>query len=719
MTSISAIPYGATYSPLTFEESSWERDLEQMAKAEMNIIRAGDIGTWERIEAEKGKYDFEQLERFYKLAAHYNIFILIGTGTCTPPLWLAREYPDVRIKSSRGELYPLGASYHWACIHHPGFLEASRKYIAALGDFVLKQPNHYGWQITNEIGFPFNPTRESGEIDLYCYCDHTKTQFQEWMKKKYGTIDKVTAAWTWSTSNFVYRDWKDVFPPEALPKTWSSVTRWLDWRLFWQQAFTDSAAWEHRLIREIDTDHPTSVNTFNFKGYDRFGTYTGVDQWKKSKIVDHIGYDLYPGSGNKLASRPEHSSIFLDHGRSVSYFAGSDFWVPEIESGPIGGWLTGPEHKTDEKDILNMNIECLGHDAKLIVYMPWREWGFMPIHWGALVDLESKPTPRLESATLIGRYLKENSAFLLEASVPQGEIALLETKSNAICLRGFGQEDQLFQAQRGAYRAFWEQGFRVDFISENQLHEGKVDNYQVICLPLMGLITDEQAQALKEYVSKGGILVGFARCGTLDTNGWFHSQLPIPALGDVFGINKVEADHRDDLMISFNGRNYQSWLHRDIIYPREGTEILATFEDGYPAATLNTLQNGLGLYLGTQADSGYLKPKTGVIKEAINLLSDRTGLSPYLSVKYFNKIGREIDPHILATPERTEILISNYSQGADEVEITLREKQRKVKRALVGITDQKPINVKQSASEVRFSVKLDKKEVQIISIYWQ
>ena len=89
--------------------------------------------------------------------------------------------------------------------------------------------------------------------------------------------------------------------------------------------------------------------------------------------------------------------MFLDHGRSVSRTTGRDFWLHEVESGPIGGWLTGPQYNTQPHDLENYIMESIGHDAKLIIYMPWREWGYQPIRWGALVDLKGNPTTRLKS----------------------------------------------------------------------------------------------------------------------------------------------------------------------------------------------------------------------------------------------------------------------------------------------------------------------------------
>ncbi len=244
------------------------------------------------------------LGRFYTLAGEYGLKILLSNGASCPPLWLKTQYPDVSLLSSRGERYPLGSSYHWACIHHPGYLQALEKYTLQLAHFAVQFPNHFGWQITNEIGFPFMPAREQNELGLYCYCAHCQDKFQQWLKVKYSSLDNLTEAWSWSTTNFVYNQWEEAVGPESLPASWSGVTRWIDWRLFWQNAFAKYAGWQHDLIRQVDPDHPTSINTFNFKGFDRFGSFMGLDQWQIAEQVDHIGYDLYPGSGNKLKSRP-------------------------------------------------------------------------------------------------------------------------------------------------------------------------------------------------------------------------------------------------------------------------------------------------------------------------------------------------------------------------------------------------------------------------------
>ncbi|MAT44234.1 MAG: hypothetical protein CL609_18035 [Anaerolineaceae bacterium] len=665
-------PYGASYSPLVFPEDTWQRDLTRMAENGMNLVRVADVhGSWDQIEIRPGFYRLDKLEKFYQAADQYGVRVLLAVGTSCPPLWLATEIPDLPLLSNRGERYPLASSYHWACIHHPALIEAGKRYIHQLTTLAVQQPNHFGWQISNELGFPFMPVREKDQLSLYCYCDHCKQRFRTWVKDKYGDLETLTQAWAWGTSYYWYNDWNEVNPPEAMPSAWSGVTRWIDWRLFWQQAFADFAGWQHDLIHELDPNHPTSVNTFNFKGYDRFGVFMGLDQWKVSQRVDHIGYDLYPGSGEKIRKRTEHNSIFLDHGKSVAHQRGTNFWLHEVESGPIGGWVLGPDYNTNAKDILRNGLEALGHDVKLMLYMPWQEWDYQPLHWGALVDLDGNPTERLSAAGQLGRFLQENAGLLSSARVPRAEVAVLESKPNAIFFRGVDQEEILFNAQRGAYRAFWEKDYQVDFVNPQMVIDGSVSDYPILVLPLMGLVSQELAAALANYVKQGGLLVGFARLGTLDEQGYYHHQLPIDGLREVFGLSKIEADDQANLPIQFDGQNYIGWLKRDLLTPAEDTDILAAFADGKPAVTLARYGQGCGLYFASQADSGFIHQDGGLLSAVINKVLPLLEIKPQITLSYPNRQAREIDAHILKADNQLLLVISNYALHDQTVSVQI------------------------------------------------
>ncbi len=710
--------YGASYSPLVFSEYQWADDLAKMQSAGMNLIRLGDVhGSWDLIEPAPGVTRLDELGRFYILAAEYEIEILISTGAASPPLWLASEYPDLQLVNNRGERYPLGASYHWGCIAHMGYRQALENYIHTLIKFTNGHPNHFGWQITNEIGFPFLPARNEDSLGLFCYCENCQVGFRRWVKEKYSTTQALTEAWAWGTTYYVYNDWSQVFPPESLPSAWAGVTRWLDWRLFWQEMFAKFAGWQHQLLKAGDPDHPTSVNTFNFKGYDRFGVITGLDQWQLAQVVDHIGYDLYPGSGNKLQKRPEFISIFLDHGRSVAGSGGRDFWLHEIESGPIGGWVMGPDYRTDAQDIHQYCLESLGHEAKLMLYMPWREWAYQPLHWGALVDLDGNPTPRLDSAREVGQFIRQNESLLVAAKVPPAEAAVLESKSNAIFFRGVDQEEELFLAQRGAYCALWDVGFSMDFITSKQVSQGMAGRYPQLILPMVGLMDTSTANALESYVAEGGLLIGFARCGTLDEKGWFNHHLPAAPLQKAFGIDKIEPDLLNDHTITFQGRSYPGYWNRDLVTPAAGTQVLAEFDDGWPAVTLHTSGQGYGLYLATQADAGYLQHSPSILQDVLAHVHAVLGFAPRLRIVEPVLSKRTIDTHLLDTNDCSLILISDSLVSDKTVKLVFKD-VRKARSVEIVFPAPEAVEWQQQVDGLVLSYESYSKEVKIIKIDW-
>jgi len=708
-------PYGASYYPLIYPEDGWEKDLQLMAEAGFTLLRTNDVhGGWDRLEPQKGNIRFDVLDRFYSLAGQYGMDVLLGTGGANPPLWLATLYPDVRILSSRGERYPLGGTYHWHCIHHPGYIEEQERFLQAILDWVIERPEHFGWQISNELGFPFLPTREPDRLDLHCYCDHCQNRFREWLLERYGSLEALTEAWTWSATTHVYNDWLEVTPPEMRPLSWSSVTRWMDWRLFWQDSFTAFVRWQHQFIRRVDADHPTMVNTFNFQGHDRFGAYQGLDQWSIAHETDHIGYDWYPGLHAAARSIPR--SIFLDHGRSVARTTGRALWVPELESGPIAGWVLGPLHNTNADDILQYNFECLGHDVKSILYMPWKEWDYQPIRWGAIVDLDSNPTPRTEAAAIAGRYMQDNAEFLLAAHVPQGQVALLDSKPNGILFTGLGDEETLFAAQCGAYQSFWEQGYTVDFISPQHLRATGGSGYAAVGLPLVATLDAATAEALRAFAESGGLVIGSASCSMLDERGWYHHQLPMPGLREVFGLSVRSVERREDIRVQFQNAEHAGYLQRETIEPDADTEILARFADGSPAVTLHSYGSGYGLYLATQASAAYWANGSELLKLVSQAVFARLGAGPTMRFEAEGLVRREVDAHLLVGEERATVFFTKHVGQAVQGELLLIL-DRQVTRVEKGLETKTAVPFTQDGKlRIPFGMGIDE-FVQTIDLY--
>lgn len=740
-------PYGASYYPIVFDEKDWERDLARMADAGMNLIRTNDIhGSWDRLEPSRGEIRIDLLERFFNLAGKYDFKILLSTGAASPPLWMAYKYPDIRIISSRGEPYPLGGTYHWFCINHPGYQEEQERFLKFLVSWAVKRPEMFGWQISNELGFPFLPTRELGRspqnpptgenpaatdqdrsiqtfgagpsrLDLYCYCPHCHEKFREWLRAKYGTLEALTEAWTWSATTHAYTKWEYVTPPEMSPVGWSSVTRWIDWRLFWQDKFAEFSQIQHQLIRKYGSNHPSMVNMFIFQLNNRYGTYGGVDQWKIAEVVDHVGYDQYPGLFEKIRNLP--SSMHLDHGRAVGRSVDRDLWIAELECGPIGGWVLGPVHNTNASDIERYVFECLGHDAKLINFMTWKEWDYQPIHWGALVDLDGELTPLTRAAARMGNYIKANTDFLKTSSVPQGEIAILDSRPNAILFNGLEEEETLFAAQRGAYLSFWEQGYTVDFVSPKMIREGALSGYRVLCLPLVALLDQETVASILQYAESGGLVIGFARCSMLDGRGWYNHQIPVAGLREVFGLSVQSTEQSGDIKIQFGDHQYPGYIQVETLVPETDAEILGHFLDGAPAIVLNPIGNGFGLYFATLADAAKTAFSSELLKDVGGHVLNRLGIQPMITFLPKDFDRHTVDYHLLMANGRSTILFTkhNLKKVKTELEFTAGSKVIDVRS---GVEEKKSVEFKQQGNTVRIAIGFQEDEVvQAMDILWE
>ncbi len=352
--------YAAGYYPLMHDKNDWDRDLKRMKEAGIRLIRTAELfNSWDRIEPEKDAFKFEFLDDFFDLCLKYGIKVMLGTGTASPPYWIHEMYPEVNIVNNHNEQYPNNVSYSWACVNHSGYLKEVERYLTVL---VNRYKNHealFAYQIHNEISMPFMPLKD-GDVDIYCYCESCINKFREWVRNKYKTLDELNYAYRWGATNTFHTNWNQVIPPKTKPTSWSSITRWLDWRLFAMDSMVQFVSWQNQCIKALDKNHITTTNIFFLKSQDMLGVITALDQFEMAKVVDVIGYDLYPGSGDKLEKNPEFSSMFLDMARSTSESIGKEFWLLETESGPINGWVLGLSRNVKDFDLVRNVLKPLG-----------------------------------------------------------------------------------------------------------------------------------------------------------------------------------------------------------------------------------------------------------------------------------------------------------------------------------------------------------------------
>ena len=128
-----AIRFGASYYPPHHDPADWARDMDLMAAHGLTVVRSAELlASWDRIEVARGRWDFEWLDELFDLAAERGMRILLGTGSQSPPVWMAEAWPDLQVLSRDGVRYPIATSWSCACKDHPGYLEEVERWIGQL-----------------------------------------------------------------------------------------------------------------------------------------------------------------------------------------------------------------------------------------------------------------------------------------------------------------------------------------------------------------------------------------------------------------------------------------------------------------------------------------------------------------------------------------------------------------------------------------------------------
>ena len=601
------ILFGCNYYPYYHTPAEMVADFAAMKGCGFNQTRTAEaLTSWDRIEPREGQFDWSFVDRLMDEAEKNGFTVVLGTGSCCPPHWLARKYPDVQAVNKDGQKQHLLATYNWACIDHPGYQEAHRAYLSALINRYHSHPALGYWQINNEPGYPF--VQERGAGNIFCYCENSRKAFQGFLQKKYGSLEALNEQWMWLATNLMFSSWDEVETPRVTPEAWGAVTPWIDWHQFRASSWTARFTAEAEQIRGNDTVHPILLNTFVYSRWDFFGILLGVNLWELARTVDIFGSDLYPGIGNRYKKEREYISgkLFLEK----SMARGKPFWVPELESGPIGGYARGPDHTPLPRDIGRYMVECIGHGAKQISFHGWREWRPQPMHWGGLVDLEGNPTPLVDEVKKVISAVKKEEPFFLESDVSKQGVAMLQTPDNAVVLQGYGADDLLKDSIRGFTDLLWSENFFVEFLDPTDVEQSKIpEHIKVIILPYQLVLGPSLASPLEAFTRRGGTLVGTAKCGMMDHRGWYNLRIPGAGLDKVFGVWEQPVFSCHGETVCYGSRSFPAHHQRSIleIYDPGRTRIMASFaSDGAPAVIRTACGSGQAWYIATHPGMSWL-----------------------------------------------------------------------------------------------------------------
>lgn len=569
---------GSAWYPEGWPEEAWAEDLRLMKAHGANVVRIGEYA-WSRMEPEEGKYDMDWLVRAVRLAAKYDIKVVVGTPSDTPPAWMTQKYPDVSQIQSNGQKVGHGGRRQFS-ISSQRYREFCRKIVERMAQALGKEPNVIGWQIGNE------PTDES-------YDPEARAAWIEWLKARYGTLDKLNEAWTTAYWSQTYTSWDQVpFSNERANPGWMlELKRFItsQWRAF------------HKNQLDAIRRHaaPRQFITINFGG---LGWANRFDRYEANRDLDFTSWDNYVGMGHL---KPYRNGATHD---LVRGWKRRNFWVMEIQPGyvnwaPVSNMLYPGEVRA-------MAWQAIGHGSDGILYWQWRNAlnGQESLH-GSIIGPDGKPLPVYDEVAQIGREMAKASP-VVAGTHPVSQVAILQDYPSrwAIDFQLHHRDYDQIEVLLDYYQPLKDALGAVDVV---EAAVAPLDGYRLVVAPSLNVITADMAKRLEAYVRGGGHLILGPRSGMKDEYNRLDTKRQPGRLAELLG-GRVEQYYALDEAVEVGGGKATIWAEQLSVQAPD-VETLLTYGkangwlDGKPAVISRRVGKGRITYVGALADDAVMK----------------------------------------------------------------------------------------------------------------
>ncbi len=355
--------HGGDYNPdqwLKYPEVL-EEDIRLIKLAHCNVMTLG-IFSWATLEPEEGKFNFEWLDKIMNKLAENDIHVILATPSGARPAWLSFKYPEV-LRVEETHVRNLHGGRHNHCFTSPIYREKVQIINTKLAERYSNHPALLAWHISNEYGGA-------------CYCELCEKAFRDWLKKRYGTLDKLNDAWWTTFWSHTYTAWEQIEAPSAIGEQSVHGHR-LDWNRFVTDQTIDFMKNEIKPLKEANAEVPVTTNLM--------GTYDGLDYWKFAKELDVISWDNYPTWHNPKTEDSLASEISMVHDINRCLKGGKPFML--MESTPsMTNWQEVSKLKRPGMHLLS-SIQAVAHGSDTVEYFQWRKSrGSSEKFHGAVVD---------------------------------------------------------------------------------------------------------------------------------------------------------------------------------------------------------------------------------------------------------------------------------------------------------------------------------------------
>ncbi|WP_188697493.1 beta-galactosidase [Pullulanibacillus camelliae] len=649
---LTKIPYGGDYNPDQWPKDIWDEDMRLFQLAGIDIATI-NVFSWALNQPDEKTYSFDWLDEVMDYLHKHQIKVCLGTGTAAHPAWMAKRYPDVLTVDFEGRKRKFGRR-HNSCPNSPTYRKYAREMVQRLAERYKAHPALLLWHVNNEYG-------------VQCYCDQCQTAFQEWLQRKYGTLDALNTAWNTRFWGHMFYDWDEIVLPNRLSEHIDSrrpeVTVFqgisLDYTRFNSDSLLDCYLLERDAIKAVI---PEAIVTTNFQSN---GTYKPLDYFKWAKALDVVALDCYPTNDMPMS----HTAMRHDLMRGLK--DGMPYMLMESCPSQLN-WK--PQNPLKRPGITKLwSYQAIAHGADSVMYFQLRRsiGAFEKFH-GALIDHAGHEHTRVfREAAELGKELERIGDRLLDSRI-KTRVGLLFDWENWWAIdysSGPSVDLNYLNEIQNYYDALYEQNIQVDLIGVDT----DFSRYDLILAPVLYMVKAGLKEKLEQFVGRGGTFVttffsGIVNESDLVTTGGYPGELRHLLGIWVEEIDALFPEQKNTMVMveELEGfkASYDCGLLCDLIHA-EGAEVLAQygqdFYQGIPVLTCNRFEKGQAWYVGTS-------PEPEFLKHFVRKLTQEKHIYPILNapenieVSVREKDGKQFMFLLNHNKERAQVILDSESQ---------------------------------------------------------
>jgi len=398
------------------------------------------------------------------------------------------------------------------------------------------------------VAYAFDDEVSLGVFNSPCEVDGSDLSvagYREWLKKTYGTIEKLNAEW-----GATYQDFAEARPVSfedvrgahvAPPLAKWNLARWMDWRSYMDTQFADCLATLARFTNTLDPSAPAG-----FVGGQQAAPYGGYDYAKISRAVQWIeAYDI-GGTCEILRS----------------------LWKWPERRPYVQTWFSAGDAKRDAHFLWYYLV----HGNRGMIAWPDRGGSWFHFKGGGLAPFIA------DNAETIREVQGDVSKFILDPDTrfDADPIALYYSHPSiqaswAMDVVPHGSswpnrsssldnDNQSAARDRVAWMRLLEDcGYQYNVVTSDQVLAGVLvtERYRALILDRTIAMSDAEAAAIRKFVDQGGIVIADCLTGVLDEHGKGRPNGGV--LDDLFGIKRDESKGYFDGkgITEINGELYQ------------------------------------------------------------------------------------------------------------------------------------------------------------------